>query len=124
MKLIKHIKDYWFAYIFSILLITIIIYEFNKISDNTNAKLIRLEEENKMIQKRNNILLSEIDSINKANKILDASMEIIIAKDSILRHDIDSLNNKINKIRSLYEKAKSRPDNFNSDSLLWYFSNI
>jgi hypothetical protein len=124
MKIIQHIKQNWFPYLWQLIFMVLaLMLIFNRNNDKSDV-IIRLEEDNKLIQKRNNILLQEIDSLKKERVILDTTIKIMVINDSILRKEVDSMNTKITQIKKAYEKAKSRPDYFNSDSLRWYFSTL
>jgi uncharacterized protein (UPF0335 family) len=124
MNLIKHLKENWLIYLLMIVTITLVIMQLSGVDYYSKYTINRLEEENRKISNKNNILLNQLDSLGKENKILDASIVLLVKEDSLLRYQLDSLNKKINIIRSLYEKAKIHPNNFNSDSLLWYFSKL
>ena len=107
-----------------LLITTFIIVHYTFINKDHVASIIRLEEENKNIQKRNNILLGEIDSISKEIVMYDTIFNIIVTNDSVFRHQIDSLQNKITQIKTLYEKSVGVPYYINSDTIKRYFSNF
>lgn len=123
MKVIKHLKDYWVLYIIGIILIVALVIIIQN-PTSTPDEIIRLQEENKYIKKNNDVLLRRIDSLKSEKIKLDTSVKTILFRDSILKVNLDSLEDKLYKIKSLYEKVKSRPNNYNSDSLLKYFSDI
>jgi hypothetical protein len=119
--------------IFSIFLIVVFIILIFNINSTLNRiqnvtglkqKLAAIKLENKQLLEQNNQASNYIDSLKsvllaKQNEITWYAMkdQAVVAKLYEINHHLINLNIK-------YEKANDRVANFNSDSIIRYFSNI
>ena len=108
----------------SLVIVTFIVHHFKFLKNEQVSTIMRLEDENKFIQNRNNVLLGQIDSIRNEIIFYDTIYNIIITNDSIYREKIDSLQNRIKQIKTLYEISLVTPNYINSDTIKKYFSSF
>ena len=80
---------------------------------------------------QNDILLKQRDSLlAKSNHYLndvkarEGQLKYQQYRDSLLQGQLSILNNKIQTIKALYEKASHTADHYDNDSIAWYFSTI
>lgn len=125
MKIIKHLNDYWVAYVI-LIVIALMVYLFtgSGSSSYSSWRLMKLEQENETLSKMNNNLLIENEKIKERINQTNIMIENINRRDSLLQMKSDSLNQKLTQIKSQYEKIKVRVDNYDNDSVHKYFTDL
>jgi len=80
--------------------------------------------ENANLKKANDSLLNAKKELTKSYDVLQQQLSDEYFIDSILQHQVDSIDAKLKTTQSNYEKARHYADTWGSDSLRWYFSNL
>lgn len=125
MKIIKHLNDYWVAYVI-LILIALMVYLFTSSGSSSYSswRLMKLEQENEVLSKRNTDLLLENEKIKERIIQTNIIIQNINRRDSLLQLKTDSLNQKLTLLKSQYEKIKVRVDSYDNDSLHKYFTDL
>lgn len=110
------------SFIAGILLLTIIIFVRNDDSGNNSIKMLKIQNdslilENKKLDSISNSYLVEMNKLN-------FEMLQIEKEDSILNSKVYKMNQKLIIINNKYEKARNYSNNFGSNELKRYFSEL
>jgi peptidoglycan hydrolase CwlO-like protein len=92
-------------------------------SDSLNSKIASYELENNRLKNSNNILATTRDSLNKSITSKDSIIADMVQKDKSLQILVSNIDNQIKLLNKKYDQASNRVSHFNSDSIVWYFSN-
>jgi len=125
MKIIKHLNDYWVAYII-LITIGLLVYLFigGASNDYSSYRMMALEQENQKLSRLNSEIELENQKIKERITETNRLLEQVNYRDSILRVKSDSISQKLATIKTQYENLKNRFDNFDNDSIHKYFSNL
>jgi hypothetical protein len=107
---------------FLIILLLVGFYFFYNLQVSSSFKIATLLEKNQQLMNDNKRLDSSIYEnqlliVQKSNEIAG-----LTDRDLGLQKDVKTLENKINNLKSNYEKANNHADNFSSDQLSRYFT--
>jgi predicted RND superfamily exporter protein len=107
---------------FLIILLLVGFYFFYNLQVSSSSKIATLLEKNQQLMNDNKRLDSSIYEnqlliVQKSNEIAG-----LTDRDLGLQKDVKTLENKINNLKSNYEKANNHADNFSSDQLSRYFT--
>ena len=119
------IKKYLYQLLPSVIIISLFFVFFYSPSNQANKQKIKeLNLLNERLKKANDSIYLEIeeyqDDIDKSNAIIESMTK----EDNLLKDKVNSLNNKITKLKSKYEEANSHANNFDSSLIRGYFSNL
>jgi len=107
---------------FLIILLLVGFYFFYNLQVSSSSKIATLLEKNQQLMNDNKRLDSSIYEnqlliVQKSNEIAG-----LTDRDLGLQKNVKTLENKINNLKSNYEKANNHADNFSSDQLSRYFT--
>jgi hypothetical protein len=107
---------------FLIILLLVGFYFFYNLQVSSSSKIATLLEKNEQLMNYNKRLDSSIYEnqlliVQKSNEIAG-----LTDRDLGLQKEVKTLENKINNLKSNYEKANNHADNFSSDQLSRYFT--
>ena len=107
---------------FLIILLLVGFYFFYNLQVSSSSKIATLLEKNEQLMNYNKRLDSSI--YENQLLILQKSNEIagLTDRDLGLQKEVKTLENKINNLKSNYEKANNHADNFSSDQISRYFT--
>jgi len=107
---------------FLIILLLVGFYFFYNLQVSSSSKIATLLEKNEQLMNYNKRLDSSIYEnqlliVQKSNEIAG-----LTDRDLGLQKEVKTLENKINNLKSNYEKANNHADNFSSDQISRYFT--
>ena len=118
----------YFAFLLKpILIILVFVYITFLLNDSRSKledKIIELNVVNKQMIEQKQIWVAANDSLKISIQLKDSKLEYFEKKDSEILNKLKFVNNKIDNLKSKYEKANNFTYNYNSDSIKQYFSNL
>ena len=119
------IKKYLIQILPSIIIISLFFIFFYSPSNKEARKRIQeLNLENKKLQKANDSILVEIGYNNLDLERSDEIIESLFKEEADLKDKMNNLNSQLTTLKSKYEKANSHSNDFNSNDIKRYFSNL
>jgi predicted nuclease with TOPRIM domain len=119
------IKKYLIQILPSIIIVSLFfIFFYSPNNKEAKRQIKELTILNKRLQKANDSILVKIEYYNLD---LDRSNEIIQSlykEDAILKDKVLLLNSELKTLKSKYEKANNHSNNFSSNDIKRYFSNL
>ena len=124
MKLLKHLNTYWVSYVIILLMGFIGVLVLGDSKNYPSWRLMNLEQENEALAKQKDKILAETEALKMSLKASRDTLIYLQKRDSLLQVKSDSITEKLNHIKSAYEKVRNRVDKFDSDSLRKYFTEL
>ena len=124
MKLLKHLNTYWVSYVIILLIGFMAVLVFSDSRNYPTWRLMKLEQDNEVLEKQKDKILAETEALKKSLKASQDTLIYLQKRDSLLQVKSDSITEKLNHIKSAYEKVRNRVDKFDSDSLRKYFTEL
>jgi len=124
MKLLKHLNTYWVSYVIILLMGFIGVLVLGDSKNYPSWRLMNLEQENEALAKQKDKILAETEALKMSLKASRDTLIYFQKRDSLLQVKSDSITEKLNHIKSAYEKVRNRIDKFDSDSLRKYFTEL
>lgn len=121
----QSVKNAFFYFLPTIIVAAIYFTFFHKPSNQKDKEKINaLLLENQNLARKNDSILHQIqnhdEDLNRTNDIIMNLFE----EQFMLKHQVDSLNVAITTIQSKYEKANSHANNYNSNDIIKYMSDL
>jgi predicted nucleic acid-binding Zn-ribbon protein len=103
-----------------IILAWVTVYNVDKINERVGA----LQGENTILKQNNQALKASIQTMQDSIAKYNTQISVLQLSDSRLQTESDRIKKSIKIIQNQYEKASTRANNFNADSMRRYFSNL
>lgn len=87
-----------------------------------NKQLKALQEENKMLKKKNDSIFVSIKQLDKLKEEADQKITLLENEEVKQMEQIKSVNTKLTQLKYRYEKAFYHSDNFSSRDVQRYFA--
>jgi uncharacterized coiled-coil DUF342 family protein len=119
------IKKYLIQILPSIIIISLFfIFFYTPSNREAKKKIQELNLMNKRLQKANDSIQNEIVSFQEDLQKSDEIIESLFQEENVLKDKILKLNSQLTNIKSKYEKANNHSNDFNSNDIKRYFSDL
>ena len=87
-----------------------------------NKQIKELQEENKILKKKNDSIFVSIEQLDKLKEEAYQKIALLENEEARQAEQLKSVNSKLTQLKTKYEKASNHSANFSSDDVKRYFT--